>query len=84
MAQENANSCKDNQTKEDRKKHRNVQKRRLSFTDVAGKEDKQLPPPDSDLWQKVKEHLELPEDESNTPSRPLMAEQKEWNRRGKV
>jgi hypothetical protein len=29
--------------------------------------DKKLPPPDSDLWKRAKEYLELPEDGSKSP-----------------
>lgn len=38
-----------------------------SFRDAEGKEDMELSPPDSDLWQRAKEYLELPENGSTTP-----------------
>ncbi|KAF5015077.1 hypothetical protein F66182_13716, partial [Fusarium sp. NRRL 66182] len=35
--------------------------------DVPENLDKKLPPPDSDLWKRAQEYLELPENSSNTP-----------------
>ncbi|KAJ5151472.1 uncharacterized protein N7482_010724 [Penicillium canariense] len=66
-AQEMLQSSKDDPTEKGRKKYLQAQKELSMFTHVAGKEDMELPPPDSDLWQKAKEYLELPEDESNIP-----------------
>lgn len=60
------NSAGDN-TDEGRKRHRKAQERLECLTDVEGNEDKELPPPDSNLWQRAKEYLELPEDGSATP-----------------
>lgn len=66
-AQEALQSSKDNQTKAGRKKQLEAQNRLRGLRDVADNQDKELPPPDSDLWQRAKEYLELPEDGSNTP-----------------
>ncbi|KGO41083.1 Protein of unknown function DUF4246 [Penicillium expansum] len=59
-------SAEDN-TDEGRKRHRKAQEKLECFPDVEGNEDKELPPPDSNLWQRAKEYLELPEDGSTTP-----------------
>ncbi|RDH31018.1 hypothetical protein BDQ94DRAFT_180730 [Aspergillus welwitschiae] len=37
------------------------------YSDIVADEDKELPPPESHLWQRAKEYLELPEDGSTTP-----------------
>ncbi|PWY80491.1 hypothetical protein BO70DRAFT_362443 [Aspergillus heteromorphus CBS 117.55] len=66
-AQEALQSSKDDKSNKGRNQHLTAQKRLASLRDVAGKEDMQLPPPDSDLWRKAKEYLQLPEDGSNTP-----------------
>ena len=65
-AQEEVNSLrhKNDQTKKGRKRYRVAQNSLAEFTDVAGKEDMELPPPDSDLWQRAREYLELPADGS--------------------
>ncbi|PWY70308.1 hypothetical protein BO94DRAFT_539764 [Aspergillus sclerotioniger CBS 115572] len=64
--QERLQRSMEDQTKAGRKEHRKMQEMLASFWDVAGKEDMELPPPDSDLWQKAREYLELPEDGSTT------------------
>ncbi|OOG00128.1 hypothetical protein ASPCADRAFT_139307 [Aspergillus carbonarius ITEM 5010] len=58
-------SMEDNTTA-GREEHRRLQGLVAGFGDVAGKEDMELPPADSDVWQKAKEYLELPEAESTT------------------
>ncbi|KAJ5628816.1 hypothetical protein N7490_011044 [Penicillium lividum] len=67
IAQEALQSSKDDQTKEGRKKYLEAQKQLRGLRDVADFPDKELPPPDSDLWQRAKEYLELPEHGSKTP-----------------
>ncbi|KAJ5167470.1 uncharacterized protein N7482_006251, partial [Penicillium canariense] len=50
--------------------YRKFQEALHSSKDDQTREDnqaKELPPPDSDLWQRAKEYLELPEHGSNTP-----------------
>lgn len=50
---------------------------RSRFTDVVGKEDRKLPPPDSDLWQRAREYLGQPEPEAahfDPESSPLSEE----------
>ncbi|PYH85072.1 hypothetical protein BO82DRAFT_198873 [Aspergillus uvarum CBS 121591] len=54
-------------TDEGRKRHREAQDLLDCYPDVEGNEEKTLPPPESDLWQRAKEYLELPEDGSDTP-----------------
>lgn len=66
-AQEMLQSSKDDKIDEGRKKHLKAQKQLFLLRDVAGKENMELPSSDSDLWQRAKEYLGLPEDESNTP-----------------
>ncbi|KAJ5506488.1 hypothetical protein N7453_005445 [Penicillium expansum] len=74
------NSAEDN-TEEGRKSYRRAQKRLEAYPDVERNGDKELPPPDSDLWQRAKEYLELPEDGSATPvPAPEDWPQYPWNR----
>ncbi|RAL02988.1 DUF4246 domain-containing protein [Aspergillus ibericus CBS 121593] len=61
-------------TKEGRKRQRKLQALEAGFCDVAGKENMEKPPPDSDLWGKAKEYLERPEDGSTSP----MALPQDW------
>ncbi|KAE8376878.1 hypothetical protein BDV26DRAFT_293674 [Aspergillus bertholletiae] len=44
-----------------------VQREPEDFSDVISRGHMELPPPDSNLWQRAKEYLELPEDGSTTP-----------------
>ncbi|GLA11531.1 hypothetical protein AnigIFM62618_005497 [Aspergillus niger] len=60
------NSAGDN-TDEGRKRYQRAQERLKDFPDVVGSEGKELPPPESNLWQRAKEYLELPEDGSASP-----------------
>ncbi|KAL7650252.1 hypothetical protein ACMYSQ_012052 [Aspergillus niger] len=60
------NSAGDN-TDEGRKRYQRAQERLKDFPDVVGSEEKELPPPESNLWQRAKEYLELPEDGSASP-----------------
>lgn len=66
-AQEALESSMGDETDEGRKKHLWAQEELISFNDVAGKESMELPPSDSDLWQRAKEYLELLENGSTTP-----------------
>ncbi|RAH44912.1 DUF4246 domain-containing protein [Aspergillus brunneoviolaceus CBS 621.78] len=54
-------------TDEGRRRHREAQERLDCYPDVEGNEEKELPPPESELWQRAKEYLELPGDGSDTP-----------------
>jgi hypothetical protein len=66
-AQEALQNSMEDETDEGREKHLEAQKKLFGFRDVAGKENMEMPPPDSDLWQRAKEYLELPENGSTTP-----------------
>ncbi|KAH2016531.1 hypothetical protein KXV43_004928, partial [Aspergillus fumigatus] len=65
--QEVLHRSKGDTTDEGRRKCREVRGLLKGFADVEGNEDKELPPPDSNLWQRAKEYLQLPEDVSATP-----------------
>ncbi|KAJ5934160.1 hypothetical protein N7466_003707 [Penicillium verhagenii] len=68
--QEQLQSNRNDQTEEGRKRYLKA-KKRLSTSHilraVEGRDNMQLPPPDSDLWQKAKKYLELPERDSTGP-----------------
>ncbi|RAO66335.1 uncharacterized protein BHQ10_002347 [Talaromyces amestolkiae] len=65
--QEMLQSNKDDQTRNGRRKYRHAQGQLRRLRDVSDNLDKKLPPPESDLWKRAKEYLELPENGSNTP-----------------
>ncbi|KAF4224155.1 hypothetical protein CNMCM6457_009677 [Aspergillus fumigatiaffinis] len=54
-------------TDEGRRRYREAQDLLEGLAGVEGNEDKELSPPDSNLWQHAKEYLQLPEDGSATP-----------------
>ncbi|GKZ67018.1 hypothetical protein AnigIFM60653_001315 [Aspergillus niger] len=54
-------------TDKGRKRSRYAQKCFEYYSDMLGSGDKELPSKDSNLWQRAKEFLELPENESTTP-----------------
>ncbi|RAH85962.1 hypothetical protein BO86DRAFT_137864 [Aspergillus japonicus CBS 114.51] len=68
-------------TDEGRKRHQEAQERLECYPDVEENEEKELPPPESDLWQRAKDYLERPEDGSNTPvSAPDDWQQDTWGK----
>ncbi|PYI01145.1 hypothetical protein BO78DRAFT_379544 [Aspergillus sclerotiicarbonarius CBS 121057] len=78
--QEKLQRSMEDDTKAGRKRQRELQPLQAGFCDVVGKEHMQKPPPDSDLWQKAKEYLELPEDGSTPVALPDAWESKTWRR----
>ncbi|KAH8646799.1 hypothetical protein BX600DRAFT_476947 [Xylariales sp. PMI_506] len=67
IAEKRVQDTKDDQTKRGRKRHLKAKEDLFPLRYVSEREHIELPPSDSELWQKAKEYLELPEDESNTP-----------------
>ncbi|GFN18196.1 hypothetical protein AtubIFM55763_004600 [Aspergillus tubingensis] len=73
------NSAEDN-TAEGRKRYKFAKIQLIHLSDVPRDEKKELPSPDSHLWQRAKEYLELPEDGSATPvPAPDDWQQKTWS-----
>ncbi|EAW10037.1 DUF4246 domain-containing protein [Aspergillus clavatus NRRL 1] len=66
-AREDFQSSIGDNTDKGRAKHLRAQRRMEGLSDVVGREDMELPPQDSDLWERAKKYLELPEDGSATP-----------------
>ncbi|KAJ5627829.1 hypothetical protein N7490_010057 [Penicillium lividum] len=52
------------QTRSGREKNLWAQQRLAGYADVKGRENMELPPPDSDLWQRAKDYLAQPENGS--------------------
>lgn len=65
-------------TDKDEEKLRSVKKSLESYADLVGKEDMELPPSDSDVWQKAREYLELPE--PNNGSTATVTAPEDWTR----